>query len=91
MKLAGTRVELEEALGPVRAGDPIEVSIGGPHGRSRATEHTTFELTFGTVAVGRSLLYEDSYGRLCLADNQGDLATRLELSEDQLLALSRPR
>ena len=91
VKLAGTRIELEGALGPVRAGDPIEVSIGGPHGRSRATEHTTFELTFGTVAVGRSLLYEDSYGRLCLADNQGDLATRLELSEDQLLALSRPR
>jgi S-adenosylmethionine hydrolase len=90
VKLAGARADLEAALGPIRPGDLLEVNIGGPHGRSRATEHPTFELTFAEVALGHALLYEDSYGRLCLADNQGDLAARLELAEDQAITIRRP-
>jgi S-adenosylmethionine hydrolase len=90
VKLAGTLEDLEAALGAVHPGDALEVNIGGPHGRSRATEHPTFETTFAEVPVGHALLYEDSYGRLCLADNQGDLAARLELAEDQAITIRRP-
>jgi hypothetical protein len=35
--------------------------------------------TFGEVARGQALLYEDSYGRLCVAVNQGSAATQLGL------------
>jgi S-adenosylmethionine hydrolase len=90
VKLAGTLADLATALGPVRPGDPLQVEIGGPHGRSRATEHPVFGSTFADVPVGHTLLYEDSYGRLCLADNQGDFAARLELSEDQAITIRRP-
>ena len=84
------RQDLESALGTVEPGEPLQVEIGGPHGRSRATEHPVFASTFGDVPVGQPLLYEDSYGRLCLADNQGDLAARLELTEDQAITIRRP-
>ena len=90
VKLAGTLQDLESALGTVEPGEPLQVEIGGPHGRSRATEHPVFASTFGDVPVGQPLLYEDSYGRLCLADNQGDLAARLELTEDQAITIRRP-
>ena len=90
VKLAGTLQDLESALGTVQPGEPLQVEIGGPHGRSRATEHPVFASTFGDVPVGQPLLYEDSYGRLCLADNQGDLAARLELTEDQAITIRRP-
>jgi S-adenosylmethionine hydrolase len=36
--------------------------------------------TFGDVAVGESMLFVDSYGRLCIALNQGDLAATLGLA-----------
>jgi S-adenosylmethionine hydrolase len=44
--------------------------------------------TFGRVAAGRPLLYEDSYGRLCLAVNQGDAARLLGLGEDVRVVIS---
>ena len=39
--------------------------------------------TFGQVPVGRPLLYEDAFGRLAYADNQGDAARRLGLGVDR--------
>jgi S-adenosylmethionine hydrolase len=44
---------------------------------------------FGDVAPGSALLYEDSYGRICLADNQGDVAARLDLAEDLGVVIRR--
>jgi hypothetical protein len=35
--------------------------------------------TFGRVGEGDPLVYEDSYGRLCLADNRGSVADRLAI------------
>ena len=43
--------------------------------------------TFGRVAAGQPLLYEDSYGRLCVAVNQGDAASLLDLHEDDRLTI----
>jgi S-adenosylmethionine hydrolase len=45
--------------------------------------------TFGRVAPGEPLLYEDSYGRLCLAVNQGDAAAALGLVDDLAIAIRR--
>ena len=36
--------------------------------------------TFGDVPIGQALLFVDSYGRLCLALNQGDLAEQLGMA-----------
>ena len=45
--------------------------------------------TFGEVAPGALLVYEDSYGRICLAANQADAAGALGLVEDQALTIRR--
>ena len=44
-------------------------------------------LTFGEVAHGQALLYEDSYGRLCIAVNQGSAADRLGLADGMSIDL----
>jgi S-adenosylmethionine hydrolase len=46
-------------------------------------EETRFGATFGTVAVGASVLYVDSLGNLAIADNQGNLAGRLGIGPDR--------
>ncbi len=45
--------------------------------------------TFGQVPVGQPLLYEDSYGRLCLAVNRGSAARDLGIRQDVPLTLTR--
>ncbi len=45
--------------------------------------------TFGVVAAGEPLLYEDSYGRACIAVNQGSAAAALGLVEGTRLQLRR--
>jgi S-adenosylmethionine hydrolase len=51
----------------------------------------TWQLTFAAVPQGELLLCEDSYGRLCLAVDQGDAAARLGLgSGDRLLIRRAP-
>jgi hypothetical protein len=37
----------------------------------------------------RVLLYEDSYGRVCVAENQGDAASHVGLIEDEAVAIRR--
>jgi S-adenosylmethionine hydrolase len=69
-------------------GTDVRSAVGDPTGR-------TFALTlgdgrrlevpwvgaFGELAPGSALLYEDSYGRLCIAINQGDAAATLGLTD----------
>ncbi|HET9521256.1 MAG TPA: SAM-dependent chlorinase/fluorinase, partial [Candidatus Limnocylindrales bacterium] len=62
VKLAGLRPDLEAAIGPVRPGDEIELTLDG------RDITVPWVAAFGAVAVGRLLLYEDSYGRICLAE-----------------------
>jgi S-adenosylmethionine hydrolase len=52
-------------------------------GRPSRTHSATWERTFGRVPIGATLVYEDSFGQLALADNQGDVAARLGLRIDQ--------
>ena len=55
VKLAGLRADLEAALGPLRPGDALAVQLG----QDRVIR-TTWQATFGEVAVGATLVYEDS-------------------------------
>ena len=45
--------------------------------------------TFGRVAKGAPLAYEDAYGRVCLAANQASGADVLGLGEGISLTISR--
>jgi S-adenosylmethionine hydrolase len=64
-----SRDELE-SVGVV-IGDRVELRIGGQ------TYNLPFEETFGSVAVGRLVLHEDSFRSLTVAVNQGRAAERL--------------
>ena len=81
VKLGALATDLQRALGAPPAGTRIEATIAG---RVRAIPWVG---TFGDVAPGEPLLYEDSYGRLCLAVNQGDAGRALGLVEDQPVVL----
>ena len=84
VKIGATRDELEAAIGPLVAGDPLQVAVAG-----RPPVAIGWRTTFGETPLGTLLLYEDSYGRICLAENQGDAATRLGLVEDQAVEIRR--
>jgi S-adenosylmethionine hydrolase len=83
VKLAGLRADLEAAIGPVRPGDRLDLTVG------QVGIATTWQATFGEVAVGETLVYEDSYGRLCLAASQADAAAIHGIVEDSPVAVRR--
>ena len=91
VKLGGLRSDLEGAVGPLRPGDRLAVRLQAREDGSGATGDLTlpWQATFGDAAVGELLLYEDSYGRICLAANQADAAAMLGLVEDQPVVLRR--
>jgi len=76
LRLAGGRAELSTAVGTLEQGSRLAVTFGGP-GSEALRETATWSTSFGQVAAGAALLYEDSSGRLAFADNQGDAARRL--------------
>jgi S-adenosylmethionine hydrolase len=87
VKLAGLRADLESAIGPLKPGDPLALSLGDG---STATIRTTWQATFGEVPSGETLVYEDSYGRICLAASQADAAAKHGVSEDMAVVIGRP-
>lgn len=80
---AGTPADLEAAIGHLQPGRTVVVEFPDHDGRPAVVEPTVWEETFGRVALGASLLMEDSEGHLSLADNQGDAAARLGLAVDR--------
>jgi S-adenosylmethionine hydrolase len=84
VKLAGLRADLEAALGPLSPGDRLTLHVDD--GR---TIDTTWQATFGDVAVGSTLVYEDSYGRICLAASQANAAAIHSIVEDLEVAIRR--
>jgi S-adenosylmethionine hydrolase len=83
VKLSALAADLERALGAVASGTTLDLGIGG------ADHRIPFAGTFGDVAPGEPLLYVDSYGRLCIAVNQGDAAATLALVEDVPVSIRR--
>jgi S-adenosylmethionine hydrolase len=90
VKLAGLRSDLEAALGPVASGDRLRLEVGAQDGTQpgQAIE-TTWQSTFGDVAAGETLVYEDSYRRICLAARETDAAAKHGIVEDLAVVVRR--
>ncbi len=86
VKLAGVTADLLEALDGLEHGDLVELSLTGARPRKR---RVVWAPTFGEVAAGDYLLYEDSNGRLCIAQNQGSAAESLPLAEGATVTVRR--
>jgi S-adenosylmethionine hydrolase len=86
VRLAGEPADLVEAIGDLDEGRPLSVEIEGEGGLPETLE-ATWELTFGRTAMGATLVYQDSFSQLSLADNQGDVAGRLGLVPDRRVTI----
>ena len=76
-RLAGQPGDLAGLRGRLEAGDRFKVHVGG-----KALD-VGWQLTFGAVAPGQLLLYEDAdYAGLGIGLNQGSAAERLALAND---------
>ncbi len=73
VKLSALAADLRMAVGDP-AGRLFRVVIGADR-----TLEIPWAGAFGEIRAGDALLYEDSYGRVCLGLNQGDAATALGL------------
>lgn len=82
IRLAGGRQDLATAFGNVAEGDGIAVSVDGA-----APQTATFERSFGAVGFGAAILYVDSSGNLALAINQGDFASRHQVTSGMAVEL----
>jgi S-adenosylmethionine hydrolase len=89
IKLAGLRTDLEAAIGPLTPGDRLELEFDADGDLPTRVEHIHWRTTFGEAQPQEVLLYEDSYGRICLAENQGNAAADLGVSDDRKVAIRR--
>jgi S-adenosylmethionine hydrolase len=89
VKLAGLRGDLEVAIGPVSPGDELQLEFRRDNEQPPRSETLRWRATFGEAEPGAILLYEDSYGRICLAENQGDAAADLGLRDDAPVSIQR--
>jgi S-adenosylmethionine hydrolase len=83
VRLAGEPADLVQAVGDLEEGRRLSIEIASTNGGASTDLDATWERTFGRTPVGATLLYQDSFGQLSLADNQGDVARRLGLATDQ--------
>lgn len=83
-KLSALGADLEAALGPLAPGTRLRVARAG-----RSPLDVAWAATFGEIPAGEPLLYVDSFGRLCLAVNQGSAATAMGLRRDDELRIGR--
>jgi hypothetical protein len=88
VKLSGVTADLLAAAPDLEFGDLV--SVGGD-AEAETGRDVPWVRTFGDVRERELLLYEDSYGRLCIAQNQGNAAHELNLTEGNLVRLSRSR
>jgi hypothetical protein len=86
VKVGATRGQLEAAIGPLQSGDGLRLRLG----TGSETRDVPWLGTFGDGGIGTLLLYEDSYGRVCLAQNQGNAARSLGLVDDDPIEVRRP-
>lgn len=87
-KLAGLTADLLDAIPGLQYGAELEIAFRGV---ARPAVRLRWVPTFGDVGLGHHLLFEDSYGRLSIGQNQGSAAMSLQLPEGTRLAISRPQ
>jgi hypothetical protein len=68
-------------------GEPLFVRVSDPAGS--VDLEVMWAETFGDVAPGQPLLFEDSYGRLSIAVNQGSASEGLGVREDAEVIITR--
>ncbi|HEY7023799.1 MAG TPA: SAM-dependent chlorinase/fluorinase [Candidatus Limnocylindrales bacterium] len=85
LKLAGLTADLVAALGVLEPGDRLEVRLG----TSRRVRAMPWSPTFGDVPEGAHVVLEDSYGRLSIAQNQGNAADSLKVTEGSTITMRR--
>jgi S-adenosylmethionine hydrolase len=89
LRLAGGADELNGALGRLDGGEPLEMDVDAADGAVAHREVTPFAQTFGAVPTGSPLLYVDSSGNIAVADNQGNIAARLDIRAGRRVRISR--
>lgn len=89
IRLAGLPADLASALGPLRPGDPLVAEFPATDGLAAVTESLPWSRTFGERPLGAPLIYENSFGHLAIADNQGNAAARLGIGVDRSVRVRR--
>jgi S-adenosylmethionine hydrolase len=88
LKLGAEADDVLAAFGRLQPGEPLELQVAANGSRSRSVEVRWVE-TFAQVPVGQPLVYEDSYGRIAVALNQGRATDALGIDEDASIRLRR--
>jgi S-adenosylmethionine hydrolase len=88
LKLAGLAADLADALPGLQRGQLLTIEVVQPD-RAGARHQMPWAVTFGEVPLGELMLLEDSYGRLSIAQNQGNAATTLGVGEGTVLRVTR--
>jgi len=84
LKLAGVTADLLDAIAGLEHGDLLDVRLG------RARRVTMpWAQTFGDVPALGFVFFEDSYGRLCIAQSQGNAAESLSILEGTAVTVRR--
>jgi S-adenosylmethionine hydrolase len=86
LKTSALAADVPAAFEGISQGETLAVQLGA----GEVPIHMPWSATFGQVAKGDHLLYEDSYGRLCIAQNQGDAAKSLRVAEGASVRIVRP-
>ncbi len=89
LKLGALADDLRRTLAELAYGEPLIVRLG--RGTRARRVPMPWAPTFGQVDTAGFLLYEDSYGRLCIAQNRGNAAESLALDEGTLVRVARDR
>jgi len=88
LRLAGGAQELVQALGDLSGEHRLRIEVRDSAEGAPRVEEARFAANFGALPAGATLLYIDSSGHLALADNQGSLATRLDIATGAQLRIS---
>ncbi len=83
IRLAGAPSDLEAAVGPLIPGRAFAVDFPAHANRPAVTEVMPWCRTFGERPLGAPLIYENSFGHLAIADNQGAAAARLGVDAER--------
>jgi S-adenosylmethionine hydrolase len=85
LKLTGVTADLLDAIEGLSHGEKLEIQFTGWD----KPITVRWAPTFGEVPVGEYLMYEDSYGRLCVGQNQGSAAETLSVAEGAAITVRR--
>lgn len=83
LRLAGLPGDLAAAIGPLESGRPLVADFAAHDSLPAVSEALPWSRTFGERPLGAALIYENSFGHLAIADNQGNASARLGIEVDR--------